>query len=57
MCLLQDQPITPEMPSRCRRCNLYLNTCLPIIQNGYPVGAECDTDYCEFCSLYEECGA
>ena len=56
-CLLQGMPITPEMPGACGRCSLYLNTCMPTVQNGYLTGAECDYDYCCDCPLHEECGA
>ena len=56
VCLLQDMSITPEMAGECSRCSLYLTTCSPIIQNGFLVGAECDADYCCYCSHYEECG-
>lgn len=55
-CLLQGMPVTPEMPGACSRCNLYLDTCMPIVQYGFLAGAECDCDYCECCPLYEECG-
>lgn len=56
-CLLQGMPITPEMPGACARCSLYLNTCMPTVQNGFLVGSECDYDYCCDCPLHEECGA
>lgn len=56
VCILQGQRITPEMPGACSRCSLYLSTCLPMILNGFLVGAECDYDYCCDCPHYEECG-
>ena len=56
VCILQGQRITPEMPGACSKCNLYLSTCLPMILNGFLVGAECDDDYCCNCPHYEECG-
>lgn len=56
-CLLQGQHITPEMPGACARCNLYLNTCIPIVQYGFLTGSECDDSYCCDCPLIEECGA
>lgn len=56
-CLLQGKSVTPGMPGVCAGCILYLETCKPVIENGYLSGAECDMDYCEFCPLYEECGA
>lgn len=56
-CLLQGKSVTPEMPGVCVECVLYLNTCLPVIEDGYLSGAECDMDYCEFCPLYKECGS
>ena len=40
VCILQGKSITPEMPGACSRCGLYLNTCSPIIENGFLVGAE-----------------
>lgn len=56
-CLLQGMPITPEMPGACAGCSLYLNTCMPTVQNGFLVGSECDYDYCCDCPYFEECGA
>lgn len=55
-CILQGCPVTPEMPGICVGCGLYLGTCLPVIWNGWLSGAECDEDYCQFCSHYKECG-
>ncbi len=56
VCILQGRRITPEMPGACSKCSLYLNTCSPVIENGFLVGAECDNDYCSDCPYYEECG-
>lgn len=56
VCILQGQKVTPEMPGICSRCSLYLNTCSPIIENGFLVGAECDYDYCCDCSYFDVCG-
>ena len=56
-CLLQGAHITPEMPGACVQCGLYLNTCMPTVQNGFLVGSECDYDYCCDCPFSEECGA
>ena len=56
VCILQGKSITPEMPGVCNRCSLYLNTCCPVVDNGYLTGAECDYDYCQDCPCYEECG-
>lgn len=57
MCLLEGVAVTPEMPSICYKCCLYLSTCLPVICDGLLVGIECSNDnYCEFCSYFEECG-
>lgn len=56
VCILQGQSITPEMPGNCPKCKLYLNTCIPIINNGYLTGSECDDDYCQYCPYYEACG-
>ncbi|QFJ54333.1 hypothetical protein [Pseudobutyrivibrio xylanivorans] len=54
MCLLQGVSITPEMAGTCRFCSLYLNTCMPIVDNGFVFG-ECDKDYCIECPCYGEC--
>ena len=56
VCILQGKSVTPEMPGACSRCGLYLNTCSPIIENGFLVGAECDYDYCCDCPHDEDCG-
>lgn len=56
VCILQGQSVTSDMPGVCCSCSLYLNTCSPIIEDGYLTGAECDMDYCEFCIYYEICG-
>lgn len=58
VCILQGRRIAPEMPGVCHRCCLYLNTCMPSIDNGYLVGTECaDNDnYCDWCPYYEDCG-
>ena len=45
VCILQGKSVTPKMPGACSRCGLYLNTCSPIIENGFLVGAECDYDF------------
>lgn len=57
ICLLEGARVTPEMPSLCHKCCLYLSTCMPVIEDGYLMGIECDNDnYCEFCVNYEICG-
>lgn len=53
-CYYQGQGITPEMPGCCSECVLFLNTCLPFINNGFVVG-ECDLDYCLDCPYYYDC--
>lgn len=55
-CILQGKQVTPEMLSACSLCDLYLNTCSPVIENGYLTGSECDLDFCVYCPVYEECG-
>ena len=55
VCILQGKSITPEMSGACNRCGLYLNTCSPIIENGFLVGAECDYDYCCDCLYFDVC--
>lgn len=54
-CIYEGQPVSPDMPGCCNRCVLYLETCLPIIRNGFLVGAECDMEYCEYCPAYGGC--
>ena len=54
-CFYEGMLLTPEMPGRCSRCGLYLNTCAPIIRSGFLTGAECDVNYCEFCDAYSYC--
>lgn len=55
-CILQGCPVTPEMPGMCSGCSLYLETCLPVIRDGWLSGSECDADYCECCPYFGECG-
>ncbi|MBP1561171.1 MAG: hypothetical protein J6C96_08030 [Oscillospiraceae bacterium] len=57
ICKYDGVTITPEMPSCCRCCPLYLEACMPVIWNGYLCGAECDINYCEYCPYFDECGA
>lgn len=53
MCLRNNQPVS-GYSSPCGRCPEYLNTCKPVIIEGFIFG-ECDMYYCEFCSCYDEC--
>lgn len=53
MCLRNNQPVN-EYSSPCDTCADFLNTCMPIIIDGF-IWGECDLYYCEFCSCYEEC--
>ncbi len=40
----------------CRRCTLFLNTCIPhASEQGYGLGAECDIYLCEGCLERENC--
>lgn len=48
MCLMNNQPINGGC-NPCSRCSDYLNTCMPVIINGY-IFEECDLCYCEWCS-------
>lgn len=41
--------------SPCGRCTLFMETCNPIIINGYVCGGECDYDYCPYCGFYDDC--
>jgi len=54
MCLMDGKSVTPEMDCYCRRCSLYLETCKPIVFNGFIFG-ECDRDFCDECQSYEKC--
>ncbi len=56
MCVFEGMPVTAEMAGMCQGCELYLETCAPVIMDGYLAGAECDQYYCEFCPHYDECG-
>lgn len=53
MCMMNNQPVT-AYNTPCGHCTDYLNTCMPVIINGFIFG-ECDLSYCEFCSRYDEC--
>lgn len=53
MCLKNYQPVS-EYNSPCGSCPEYLNSCMPVILDGFIFG-ECDLCYCEWCSCYEEC--
>lgn len=53
MCMKNYQPVS-EYNSPCGTCPEYLNSCMPVIVEGYIFG-ECDLSYCEFCSYYAEC--
>lgn len=37
----------------CEKCNLYLNTCIPIVttDDGYSACSECDCYLCEGCRI------
>lgn len=56
ICILQGHSITSDMPGICHECSLYLESCVPVVINGFLTGAECDESYCEFCSNYDLCG-
>ena len=53
MCRMNYQPVNADS-SPCGKCLEDLTTCMPIVVNSFLFG-ECDTDYCEWCSYYEEC--
>lgn len=53
LCLMNNQPVN-EYCSPCGKCPDYLNSCMPIVINGYIFG-ECDLVACEFCDFEEEC--
>ena len=52
MCMKNNQPIN-EYNSPCGSCPEYLNSCMPVVINGFLI--ECDLCYCEWCSCYEDC--
>ncbi len=52
MCLKNNQPVN-EYHSPYGSCPEYLNTCMPVIMNGYIFG-EYDCFYSEWCTC-EEC--
>ena len=56
LCIYEGRSVSPEMPGYCHKCSLYLNTCALVIHGGFLTGAECDTDYCEYCPSYGDCG-
>lgn len=53
MCLKNNEPVN-VYNSPCSNCPDYLNSCMPIISNGY-IWGECDLCYCEWCDCYDEC--
>ena len=55
MCLKNNQPVN-EYRCPCGECSEYLNSCMPVIINGFILG-ECDLYYCEFCDYYNICFA
>lgn len=53
MCMMNYQPVN-EYNSPCGSCSEYLNSCMPVIIEGFLYG-ECDQNYCEWCCCYDEC--
>lgn len=53
MCMMNNMPVN-AYHTPCNHCVEYLNTCMPVIINGFIFG-ECDLCYCEFCPCYENC--
>ena len=52
MCMMNQKPV---IYAPCSHCPEYLNSCMPLVMNGFIFG-ECDNySYCEFCGCYEEC--
>jgi len=54
MCRLNHLPVS-VIYSPCTGCSLYLETCTPIIFEGFTAGFECDLCVCEYCP-YTDCG-
>lgn len=52
MCMMNYQYVS-EYNSPCGSCSEYLNSCMPIVTNGFLI--ECDLCYCEWCSCYYAC--
>ena len=53
MCMMNNMPVNAyHIP--CNHCVEYLNTCMPVIINGF-IFEECDLCYCEFCPYYKNC--
>lgn len=52
ICIYLDK--TPLDNLVCNQCNLFLNTCIPVVisEDGY-AGGECDSFLCEGCSRNE----
>ena len=56
MCLMKGKTLSPEIAGTCNFCTLYLNTCIPVVENNGLVFGECDEiDYCMECVVYEDC--
>lgn len=53
MCMKNHEPVS-EYNSPCGSCPEYLNTCMPVVVNGFIFG-ECDLCYCEWCCFYDDC--
>lgn len=54
MCLLHRKPV---VYAPCNRCPEFLNSCMPLILDGFIFGECDDFSYCEWCAYYGECTA
>ena len=54
MCRLNHLPVS-IIYSPSTGCSLYLETCTPVIFEGFTAGSECDLCVCEYCP-YTDCG-
>ena len=52
MCMMNYKAVS-EYNSPCSSCPEYLNSCMPVVVNGFLI--ECDLCYCEWCSYYDDC--
>ena len=51
---MQGRSVSPEIAGTCNSCPDYLNSCMPVVDNGLLFG-ECDKDFCCECYRYAEC--
>lgn len=52
MCLMHRKPV---VYAPCNHCPEFLNSCMPLILDGFIFGECDDFSYCEWCAFYGEC--